>query len=170
MDTFFEQIVSIRKNALTRLAIIGLWVLAALLTVFLLMVNLLGALTVFAVIGIVYGAYTLTGMTNIEYEYIITNGTMDIDKIINKSSRKRIASFELSQVSRLEKFSSEKIVNIDKKYLVVACNQNDPQAYYMICEREGKGALHVVFAPEERIKGAVLKFVPKFIANNAFKD
>ena len=103
MDTFFEQIVSIRKNALTRLAIIGLWVLAALLTVFLLMVNLLGALTVFAVIGIVYGAYTLTGMTNIEYEYIITNGTMDIDKIINKSSRKRIASFELSQVSRLEK-------------------------------------------------------------------
>ena len=94
---------------------------------------------------------------------------MDVDKIINKSSRKRITSVELSGVSRIEKFNPHLISNIDKQKLVIACNPDDPDAYFMVCEREGKGAINIVFAPEERLKGAVVKFVPKFIANSAFK-
>ena len=60
-------------------------------------------------------------------------------------------------------------VNFDKKEVVIACNLDDPDAYYLVCDREGKKAIHVVFAPEERLKGAMVKFMPKFISNSAFK-
>ena len=173
MDTFFEQIVPIRKTGTSLMALFGIWFAALLLTaVLILFGGILGAfssLVPIIIFGILFAAYKLTGRFNTEYEYIITNGTMDVDKIINKSSRKRITSVELSGVSRLEKFNPHMIANMDKKNLVVACNTDDPDAYFMVCEREGKGAISIVFAPEERLKGAIVKFVPKFIANSAFK-
>ena len=169
MDTFFEQIIPIRKSGGAMFAVIGIWFLALLLSAILFLFPILGNFSVIIIFGILYGAWKLTSRFNTEYEYIITNGTMDIDKIINKSSRKRMCSMELSGVSRLEKFNIGLINNLDKKMLVIACNLDDPDAYYMVCDREGKGAIHVVFAPEERLKGAMVKFIPKFIANSAFK-
>ena len=169
MDTFFEQIIPIRKTGGAMFAVIGIWFLALLLSAILFLFPILGNFSVIIIFGILYGAWKLTSRFNTEYEYIITNGTMDIDKIINKSSRKRMCSMELSGVSRLEKFNIGLINNVDKKMLVIACNLDDPDVYYMVCDREGKGAIHVVFAPEERLKGAMVKFIPKFIANSAFK-
>lgn len=169
MDTFFEQIIPIKKTGTGLMAVIGIWLLAFIISIALFLFPILGSFTPIIIFGILFGAFKLSTRFNIEYEYIITNGTMDVDKIINKSSRKRMASFELSGVSRLEKFHAHLLNNIDKKELVVACNLDDPNAYYMVCEREGKGAIHIVFAPEERLKGAITKFIPKFIANSAFK-
>ena len=80
-----------------------------------------------------------------------------------------MCSFELSGVSRLEKYHPNIIGNTDKKQLVIACNLDDPDAYFMVCDREGKGSISIVFAPDERIKTAIVKFVPKFISNSAFK-
>ncbi len=169
MDTFFEQIIPIRKTGGTLFAVLGIWFLAVLLSVILFLFPILGNFSILAIFGILFGAWKWASRFNTEYEYIITNGTMDIDKIINKSSRKRMCSIELSGVSRLEKFNMGLINNVDKKALVVACNLDDPDAYYMVCDRDGKGAIHIIFAPEERLKGAMVKFIPKFIANSAFK-
>ena len=170
MDTFFEQIIPIRKTGATVLGFFGIWFAALLIAFLLLFVfPVFGSFGLIIVCGIFWGAWKLSSKLNIEYEYIITNGTMDIDKIINKSSRKRMCSIELTGVSRIEKFNAGLINNVDKKVLVIACNLDDPDAYYMVCDREGKGAIHIVFAPEERLKGAIVKFVPKFIANSAFK-
>ena len=170
MDTFFEQIIPIKKTGSSVFAVLGIWFAAILISLLLLFVfPVFGSFTVIIVCGILWGAWKLSSKFNIEYEYIITNGTMDIDKIINKSSRKRMCTMELSGVSRLEKFNMGLVNNINKKELVIACNLDDPDAYYMVCDREGKGAVHLIFAPEERLKGAIIKFIPKFIANSAFK-
>ena len=119
--------------------------------------------------GVIFGAYKLSCRFNIEYEYIVTNGTMDIDKIISKSSRKRVLSFELQTVSRIDKFNPSQIASVNPKELTVACNTDDPDAYLMVSSAEGKGTIYLVFAPDERVRSAVVKFVPKFIANSAFK-
>ena len=55
------------------------------------------------------------------------------------------------------------------KDVVFACDQNDENAYFMVAEKEGKGASYLVFSPDDRIKEAAVKFIPKFIANSAFK-
>ena len=171
MDTFFEQIVAIRKTEKTLFAVIGIWLLAVLLAAFILLLGLSfsPAIALLLVCGIFYGTYKLTGRFSIEYEYIITNGTMDVDKIVSKSSRKRVLSFELQTVSRLEKFQSAQLNSINSKDLTVACNLNDPDAYLMVAENEGKGSVFLVFAPDERIRGAIVKFIPKFLANHAFQ-
>ena len=94
---------------------------------------------------------------------------MDVDKIINKSSRKRMLSFELSTVSRLEKYNASALNNINPKSVVFACDSNDQNAYFLVAEKEGKGASYLVFSPDDRIKEAARKVIPKFIANSAFR-
>ena len=171
MDTFFEQIIPIRKNGKSLAAILGIWLLAVILAmvVYLFLLKYLFGIAFFVICGIFFGAWKWSTLFNIEYEYIITNGTMDIDKIINKSSRKRMASFELSNVTRLEKLNPHTLNTLDRKTLVYACNENDSDAFLLVAEREGKSSVTAIFAPDERIKGAVEKFAPKFIVNSAFK-
>ncbi len=169
-DTFFEQIVAIKKTGKEYAAFIGIWLLTAIIVFLLFITNILGPLTLILCFGIVYGAYWLSTKLNVEYEYIITNGTMDIDKIINKSSRKRILSFELSNVARLEKYNPAAVSNINNKEIVIACNPPEGNSYFMTAERQGKGNVNLVFAPNKKIQSAIEKFAPKFITNNVFKD
>mgnify|MGYP006926041630 FL=1 len=170
MDTFFEQIIAVKKSGKEIAAITGIWLLA--FVVCFLLVFFMGYLGSFAfllIAGALFGAFKLSSRFNVEYEYIVTNGTMDIDKIINKSSRKRVLSFELATVSRLEKFNQGLLSSVNSKEIVAACNLNDPEAYLMVSSVEGKGTYYLIFAPDERVRGAIIKFVPKFIANSAFK-
>ena len=170
MDTFFEQIIAVKKNGKALAAIIGIW-LAAFLVCFILimLMSILGTFSLLLAAGALFGAYKLSVRFNVEYEYIVTNGTMDIDKIINKSSRKRILSFELATVSRIEKFNPAQISSVNAKELFITCNADDPAAYLMVSSTEGKGTSYLVFAPDERVRSAIVKFVPKFISNSAFK-
>lgn len=170
MDTFFEQIIAVKKNGKALAAIIGIW-LAAFLVCFILimLMSILGTFSLLLAAGALFGAYKLSTRFNVEYEYIVTNGTMDIDKIINKSSRKRLLSFELATVSRIEKFNPAQISSINAKELFITCNADDPAAYLMVSSTEGKGTSYLVFAPDERVRSAIVKFVPKFISNSAFK-
>lgn len=170
MDTFFEQIIKINKSSKSLAGVLGIWFLALVLSfaVFLFS-GYLGAFFVLIIAGIIYGAYKLSSLFNIEYEYIITNGSMDVDKIVNKSSRKRVLSFELPNVTRLEKYTPNILNSVNIKEVVFACNQNDDNAYLMVAEKEGGKASYLVFSPNDKIKSAIIKFVPKFISNTAFK-
>ena len=169
MDTFFEQIISIRKNGKAFAGVLGIWLAAFLVSFLLFITGILGSLYILFIAGVIYGAIKLTGLFNIEYEYIITNGTMDVDKIVNKQSRKRMLSFELSGVNRLEKYAPHCLNNIDVKKVLFACDVNDENAYFMVSEKEGGKTSYLVFSPNDKIKSAVIKYVPKFISNSAFK-
>ena len=173
MDTFFEQIVEIRKTGLDWLKLGGIWALALLLiaVLFFLGLNFPGfmSILVLLIIGVVYGAFWLSKRLSVEYEYIVTNGTLDIDKIIARSSRKRELSLELSAVERVEKFNPAAAPVGNFKKQVMACNGDDPGAYFLVVNEEGKGSRLLIFAPDERIKSAAVKSMPKFVANSAFK-
>ena len=171
MDTFFEQIIAVKKTGKEIAALIGIWLAAALLCFLLFMFSgYLGVFFVLLAAGVIYGAFKLSCLLNVEYEYIVTNGTMDIDKIINKSSRKRMLSFELQTVSRLEKYNPSLLNSVNSKDVLIACDADNKDAYLLVSSAEGKGTKYLVFAPDERVRGAIIKFVPKFIANSAFKD
>lgn len=168
-DVFFEQIVQIKKTGKAFAGIIGIWLLAFVLIAFLLLTFILGPFTIILCCGLGYGAFWLSSKLNVEFEYIITNGTLDIDKIINKSSRKRILSLELSQVTRLEKYNPAAVTNINEKEIVFACNRQDEDAYFITAERTGKKSANLVFAPNVKLQSAIEKFAPKFLTHNVFK-
>ena len=172
MDTFFEQIVKIKKSPAKLFLVIAIWALTILLTPVIAYFSFiyLKALMAFVLFGLYWGIIKLTAFFNIEYEYILTNGSFDVDKIINKSSRKRILSFDLGFTQRIEKYNPSLLQNTDKKAITFACNQDDDNAYLLVAQPEGKSAYYLVFSPDERMQGAIKKFVPKYIANSAFKD
>ena len=149
MGTFFAQIVSIKKSGKAVALFCLIWILALTLCAFLLLTGILGMLTPILIIGLGYGAWWLTSKLNVEYEYIVTNGTMDIDKIVNKSSRQRISSFELEKVERLEKYNDHLLQNVKKENIVFACNKNDPNAYLLVASKEDTKVNYIVFTPSE---------------------
>ncbi len=169
MDTFFEQIVRIKKSIGTWALTIFIWLFALTIAVFLFMTGLLGALSAIVIIGIGYGAWWLTSKFNVEYEYIVTNEDMDIDKIINKSSRKRLASITLSKVERVEKFNPHLVQNVKKENLLFACEPNDPNTYLIVTTPDDSKVNYIVFSPNEKLQAAIKKSLPKFVANSAFK-
>lgn len=173
MDTFFEQIIAVRKDTKALISIAGIWVgffvLAAALWFLINVIPVFSTIILFGIVLLGYLAFKLTKKFSIEYEYIITNGCFDVDKIIAKSSRKRMMTFEISTVEAVEKYNPNAMPQREFKEKLFACNADDPNAYYMIINEEGKGANFLVFAPNERIQGAVKKYLPKYIANSAFK-
>lgn len=169
MDTFFEQIVSIKKNGKKIATFIAIWILALLLCgIIFLMSGIFGSLIFLLMAGTLYGAFKLSGLLNVEYEYIITNGTLDVDKIVNKQSRQRILSFDIPKVTRMEKYNDGLIVNINPKDIVMACNTTDENVYLLAYEKNGK-QMNLVFSPNEKMQKVIAKYLPKFISNSLFK-
>ena len=163
MDTFVEQIVTIKRTVKTYLAYICISIAAILLMV--VSYFLFSSLFIAVDALIVFGAYKLYSMLNIEYEYIITNSTMDIDKIIAKSSRKRIVSFDLTAVLRIEKFTGILPSDIAKNCFF-ACNEKDENAYLLVYKSEGKPQQAFVFAPDDRMISGMKNFLPRHICEN----
>ena len=100
-DVFMEYMIRRRPDTKQRLVKIGIG-LAALIVPLALMfaagaiaqLSFLASLTPFFFVGSLWGGWTLLKRQNLEFEYIVTNGILDVDKIIAKSSRKRLVSVD----------------------------------------------------------------------------
>lgn len=89
-DVFKEQIVKRASTTKTFAMKAGL--------VFLVIVIFLACTMIFPQVAVIvaaaagFGAYYLTSFLDVEYEYIFTNGELDIDAIYSKSRRKKVYS------------------------------------------------------------------------------
>ncbi|MGB3990621.1 MAG: DUF6106 family protein, partial [Acetivibrionales bacterium] len=94
MDIFMEKLVTRKKTLTDHLITAGIIIAAALLIMVVLSIPILAQLGLSLIVaaGIAYLGYRLITSRNIEYEYIVTNGDLDIDVIISKRKRKRIFS------------------------------------------------------------------------------
>ena len=166
MDIFFEQLVKMKRTG-KELSVVALYWLAAVVLIFLLyMVMMLSggtfmSICLAAMVGVIYGAYKLSGRTSFEYEYIFTNGDLDIDKIIAKSSRKRLITVTCAATEKYGKYNpSAKLPgSVTKTY--IACPVDHPDAHYMIVHHKTQGNVMIVFAPDERMREAIEKVVPR---------
>jgi hypothetical protein len=168
MDTFCEQLVKVKKGAKFYLGTIGLWfvVLLVFSIPFFYPPIMTFALILTAAAG--YGAYYLMGFLSIEYEYIITEDILDIDIIYSKRSRKRLASFKLSEVESIEKYNGAQLDKRRYKKIIVACNKDFKDAYKFVFSGDS-GLKVAVIEPNERTRTEMLKTIPRFVGNNAFK-
>lgn len=100
-DIFKEQLVKRQPNLKTTLVKVGIVVAALFLILVAYLfsnISIINLILPLIVIGVVAGAYFLFTMQNIEYEYIYTNGELDIDCIVNKSRRKRVFSSDIRTI------------------------------------------------------------------------
>lgn len=173
MDSFVEQLVPLRKSALETAIQIGAWVAAVLLILtcgLAFISNLLGPLSVlFAVLALLigYGTWWLSCRINLEYEYIFTNGDLDVDKIIARRDRKRVLSVQCRDFERFGAYRPEEHQNADYEKRIIACTP-DENTYYAVIRPDGKGATLLVFQPDERVLGGIKKYIPRLVWTNAF--
>ncbi len=156
MDTFIEQIVAKRKEG-KEIGIIVLTVIAALvllfaLTLLMMTQTLLFSLIPFVWIGVIVGAWWIIIQQNIEFEYCITNGDIDIDVIISRRKRKRIVSVRGSKIEDAGKYHPEQWQNrkIDR-FVMTASSLSAENLRYFTYHSKKRGYTVVVFEPNERV-------------------
>lgn len=170
MDIFVEQIVkrtaSGRDWAVRILIGIAMGALSAaslFVFFFILPVPAAGIMLVF---GIFWGGYRLITNSDCEYEYIVTNGEIDVDKIIAKRKRIRLIT---AKASSFEAFGAyENAPEAEDGVTVVSAvgvneSETDTKTYYADFKHASAGNVRLIFSPEERVVDAISPFLPRQI-------
>ncbi|MDR1892941.1 MAG: hypothetical protein LBQ48_08050 [Oscillospiraceae bacterium] len=169
MDTFFEQIVPMKKTGSQLAAAVALWLAAGLIAAASLLI-FIGYVGVFAVViagGAGYGAWFLSGNFSVEYEYSVTNGFFDIDRIVARRRRRRALSFECKDVEAIGKYNPVEHQNRNYQKRVIAGNVEE-NTWYLTFRHKEFGQTLVVFQPDGRVLEAVKKALPRLVAKDAF--
>ncbi len=165
MDTFIEKIVTKKKGPVDYFITFGLILAAVILTMLSFSIQILQQLGISLLIAaaIIYLVYRLINARNIEYEYIVTNGDLDIDKIISRRKRKRIFSASCKEFEILAKVSSNSFsqsVQSIKNRIDATSNINSPDAYFATLAYKGEKTV-VIFEPDERMLNNFKIFIPR---------
>lgn len=175
MDSFVEQIVPIKKSPVERFIQIGTIVLGVLLIVacgLLYVMHVLGMLSILlaaAAVAIGFGVYYLCTQLNLEYEYIFTNGDLDVDKITAKRSRKRVLSIHCRFASEFGKYNPDAFSNRSFAERIVACTV-DENAYYAVFSLNEDGEALLIFSPNDKLYDAMRKYAPRVMKNDISRN
>lgn len=112
MDKMVEQVVKRKKGskdffkkvltiAVILLLLLTCYVLGMLVNFYFLTIAL------FILIGSTYVVWYIFTSLNVEYEYSIVGGTINIAKIIAKRKRKRVLNFEASKIEDMKEYHGE---------------------------------------------------------------
>lgn len=173
MDFFTEYIIKQKKSPMLWLAVPGMVI--AILAVWLLTLPFLASPVLSGIVslldaGIVYVAYIVITNFNVEYEYIVTNTELDVDKIINRSKRKRVCTLRLSEIELMAPVGSAEFKSDEnsmfKNVYMAAISANHPDAYFVIYEKNGEKN-KLIFNPTDKILEYAKKISPRKVHTKA---
>lgn len=112
----------------------------------------------------VYGAYYLISLKFLEYEYIFTNGEMDVDKIINRKKRERLITVKSEEIERFSRYRPEEHIKGNYQTKIFAA-ENDRSAENMclVVNSRKKGKTLIVFTPNEKISELIKSSAPRSV-------
>ncbi len=161
MDIFMEKIVRKRRDIKDQLITVG--IIIAAIVLILLVLNFIPQMALFFVVGIGYVAYLLITTRNIEYEYAVTNGELDIDKIIAQRKRKRIFSASCKSFEIVAKVKSSHYTpqykNFKNQINCASSLEND--GVYFIALQYNNEQTIVYFEPAEKMLQSFKTFIPR---------
>ncbi|MBQ9964247.1 MAG: hypothetical protein IJP14_03920 [Clostridia bacterium] len=172
MDIFVEQLVKKKKSTGQIVAIAGTILLALiLLALSVLLIGIVGPLSAIIIVAVFYGAWYLLTAQNIEYEYCVTNGDIDIDRIVAQRKRERIVSVAGRKIESAGRYVPEKWTgrNIDRT-VVAAPSDREENLYYFTYHSKKRGNTLVIFQPDDRVKESLYEGLPKLVQLDWDKD
>lgn len=150
---------------MTQIGVVVLAVLLILLCGFCYVLRILSIFSfLFAALAfaIGFGAWYVCIQLNLEYEYIVTNGDLDVDKIIAKRTRKRVLSVDCRTISEFGKYDPDQFTNRRFAARVVA-TAVDENACYAVFSPKDAGEALLIFSPNEKTLAALRKYAPRVI-------
>ena len=163
-DVFKEQLVKkavTGKNTALRFGIVAL---AVIIFFFCLAIPFVQQFAVFVAAALGFGVYILITRQNIEYEYIFTNGDLDIDVIYNKSKRKRLFSSSIRDIEIMahvqDKAHTHDLSNAaeTKDY---SSGVTGPNTYAFVMSYKGKRTKFIIEPNEMMIKAFSTVLTPR---------
>ena len=97
----------------------------------------------------------------VEYEYILTLGELDIDKIVAQRSRKRLATLKLATVLEFGEVTNS--LNTSSCQTVINASANNPEItdYYLKLNHSSLGSTILIFSPTEEMLQFVKESLPR---------
>jgi len=142
-----EQLVKRRQTAVTAMKKAGLIAVTILVTF----------------LGLFYSVFTLVAIIlvpvdvilfrrmNVEFEYVLFSGDLDIDKIMNMQSRKRVFSTNIKEMQVIAPTGSVELQPYQRTKTLDFSTQNpEDQTYEMVTLFKGE-TVKVIFNPNEKI-------------------
>lgn len=155
MDFFNEWIVK-RKRSVLDIMTIFITLLAAVFIIYLLLAfsrYIIGLLPI-AIALVIYLAYRVISNSNIEYEYIVTNGNMDVDKIIARKRRKKVLSINAKDFEYFAPLTQEHASVFDDKSITkridVSSNTPSERTHFAIYYNNGEKVC-LIFEPTDKM-------------------
>jgi hypothetical protein len=170
MDLFIEKIVAKKKGPSEYIqitAVIFLAFIIILASLFFELPTYIMQLMPLIWAAVIYGAYIFVRSKNVEFEYAVTNGDLDIDKIIGRRKRKRIFTGHCTNFEIIARMHSDKYnqnyAAITKKIIAVSSLQQD-DVYFLVMQYNNARTA-VYFQPDEKM----LKAFRVYIANKIYQ-
>ncbi|MCL2223732.1 MAG: DUF6106 family protein [Defluviitaleaceae bacterium] len=150
-DVFKEQLVK-RQGTVKDTAIkVCLFIIVGLIGFMALLQ--LGSLGVLITFALVFGARFLISYLNVEYEYVFTNGELDIDIIYDQARRKRLFSVHLKSVeimAHIDDKNHEHTFNSAQAILDYSSGTSGPNTYAFIAVHQGKKT-KIIIEPNDKM-------------------
>ena len=169
MDVYKEQLVKkattqrddFKKFFLTLMAIsLSAFILVTTLT------TIFAVIGIFLVLSIFYGLSFLIKGMSVEYEYLLTNGELDIDKISGQRTRKRLITFQISTAQNIGRLTDWTELN-DDYTTVIASSGLDEGDYFIEFNHKDHGNCYLIFTPDAEMLELIKGYLPRNLRNTA---
>lgn len=160
-SVFKEQLVKKEKNPKDSAMKVGIIILAIIVIIF---VNILiPSFGVFIALAVGYGTYWFLQRFDIEYEYVFTNGELDIDAIFSKSKRKRMLAIDVKTFDLMAQIEDPMYLHEWKraqKTLDYSSGKIKPNTYGVLFTQQGE-LVHLIFEPNDSILDGMARYIPR---------
>ncbi len=161
MDTYAEQLVIKQTNSSDQMKKLGIAAGGILLIAVLLYVTIyIMPIAILAAVGAAYGAFWLLKGMNIEYEYTVTNGSLDIDKIIAKRKRVTLLSVDVKEFTDFGNYFSQND-NFEGTTILAVGDEEKP--FFADFKNEQYGTARLIFSPNEKILQCIKPYLSRTI-------
>ena len=176
MDVFVEHMVKHKKEGKDFACIVGLIAAGVVVTllVFFAMgllvfrgINIAGILLLVIAVAW-YGVFLLVRMRNLEYEYILTNSDLDVDKVIAKNGRKHVEDIDLKEILLCANIKDTNFAHeynnteTITKVIDATGDQANGNVYFIDYHVEG-GRRRLLFQPSKKMRDAMRTANPRNI-------
>lgn len=164
-DVFNEQLVARKPNQKDTLKKAGIALAGVAIIFVTLMVQVLAQFFPIILLGVIAGSVFLFRRYNLEYEYVFTNGDLDIDKIINKSKRKNALNVNVRSFETMVPVSNkdyEREVSNYTKLMDFSSGVVKDTTYAVIFEQD-KNRVKMIFEPNEQMFKAIRTYIPRVV-------
>ncbi|WP_024858763.1 DUF6106 family protein [Ruminococcus albus] len=165
MDSFKEQIIrkeNTKKDSTLRFLITFACV-ALCFAVIMFTIMVMGYLPIAIFISglIIYGGVHLLQNLNLEYEYIFTNGDLDIDKVIAAKSRKHLATIKVNDATDIGEYKGGD--NGNRTVIMASAMNPEITDWFMDVKHPDLGDVRLIFTPDDGMLGVIKTHLPRTI-------